>query len=366
MKIECIKNKITDLVSKAERVTGRNPNLPVLSCLLLQVENGHLKVNATNLDIGISGSLLVRVFMEGRIAVPASILGGFLSQLPNEENVVFEVVEGNLLVSTKHSKTTIKSLNSNDFPSIPSVVDGVSVILQGSDFIHGLQSVWYGAATSSMKPELSSVYVYSDHKDIVFAATDSFRLAEKRIQVKKPIEFHPILIPFKNVADIIRIFEDYKGPLNLTISKNQISLSGNDLYIVSRAVEGSFPDYQQIIPKNFKTEVVLLKQDLVSALKISNIFSGSFHRVELKVLPAKKIFEVSSENNHVGKNTMKLESVVKGEELLNNFNHRYIMDCFQSIHSDSVSLGFNGAQKPLVVKGVGDQTFTYLVMPMNK
>ena len=366
MKIECVKSKITYLVSKIEKISGKNQNLPILSCLLLKVENGNLFINATNLDLGVKGSFPVRVFMEGRVAVPAGVLGGFLSQLPDGGNILFEIVGGNLVVSTKHTKTIIKTLNSDEFPTIPEAGEGSAVTLPSQDFVKGLQSVWYSSTTSSMKPELASVCVYGGHKEVVFVATDSFRLAEKKVLVKKPADFQNILIPFKNVVDIIRVFDGYKGDLEIMVGKNQVSFSGSGLYVVSRIVEGTFPDYQQIMPQEFKTEVVLLKQDLVSALKISNIFSGSFHQTGFKMIPAKKVFEVTSESAHVGKNTIQFDAVLKGEELMINFNHRYIIDCFQSIPSDSIMLGFNGIHKPLVLRGVGDKSFTYLVMPMNK
>jgi DNA polymerase-3 subunit beta len=127
-----------------------------------------------------------------------------------------------------------------------------------------------------------------------------------------------------------------------------------------------FPDYRQIIPSDLKTEAVVLKQDLLSALKLSLIFSGPFHRVDITASPKKKLLELSSESDHVGKNLVQLDASAKGEEVTTSFNLRYLVDCFQSIQQDGVSLGFSGAQKPLVVRGVGDNSFTYLVMPMNK
>lgn len=366
MKIECVKNKISELVSKAERVVGKNQNLPILGCFLLNAKDSALSVSATNLDMGFIGSIPVRVLSAGKAAVPAQVLSSFLSQLPNEGSISFEVSDGRLFISSKHSKTTIKLLNTDDFPTVPEVRDGVRSKIQTQDLLKGFQSVWYSAATSSMKPELSSVYVYHNQKQLIFTATDSFRLAEKKIQTKKQADFQPILVPFKNVSDIVRIFENNKEEIEIVAGKNQSSFTISDVKVVSRLIEGTFPDYQQILPKNFKTEVVLLKQDLISALKISTLFSGSFCKTDFKVSPQKKVFEVSSENDHVGKNLTQLESVVKGEELSISFNHKYIMDCFQSIQQDSVSLGFNGAHKPMVISGVGDTSFLYLVMPMNK
>lgn len=366
MKVECIKNKLTDAVRKTERVVNKNNNLPVLSCLLLRASGGVFSVIGTNLDLGIQTEFSTRVFSEGVVAVPAHVLSGFLSQLPGEGVVVLEEVGGGLLISTKHTTTTIQTLNPNDFPSIPVVGGGPQVLLPAPDVVRGFEAVWYGSATSSMKPELSSVCVYTDHNEVVFVATDSFRLAEKRIPIKKNIELPTLLIPFKNVVDIMKVFEGVRDNIILSINKNQISLQGGGLRVTSRVIDGTFPDYQQIIPKSFDTEVLLLKQDLSAALRVSAVFSGAFHQVGFRAAPAKKTFEVTAENGQIGKNTMLLDASVKGEEVEVGFNQRYLTDCFPAITTDSVTLGFNGPHKALVLKGAGDRSFTYLVMPVNK
>ncbi|OHA17967.1 MAG: DNA polymerase III subunit beta [Candidatus Taylorbacteria bacterium RIFCSPHIGHO2_01_FULL_46_22b] len=366
MKVECVKTKISGVISKIERIAGKNQHLPILNCFLLEAIGGELSVSVTNLDLGVVVKLPVRVSVEGRVAVPAVVFAGVLSQLPEDSNVVFELIDTNFVVSTKHTKTNIKTLPTDDFPTIPISKEGARVVLLGADLIKGLQLVAYSSATSSMKPELSSVVVRGDHKDLVFVATDSFRLAEKKIPMKKGVLFDNILLPFKNVADITKIFEGYRGEIELSIHKNQIVLLGGGFCVVSRVVEGNFPDYQQIIPKGATTEGIVLKQDLVSALKLANIFSGTFHEISFHITPNKKLCELSSESGHVGKNVMRLDAVVKGEEISVSFNHRYIMDCFQSISGDSVSLNFNGPHKPLVIRSAGDSSFTYLVMPMNK
>ena len=143
-------------------------------------------------------------------------------------------------------------------------------------------------------------------------------------------------------------------------------LGGDGVYLVSRVIDGSFPDYKQIIPKEYKTEVVLLKQDLLSALKLGNVFSDTFNQIILRVVPGEKLFEITTKNTTVGENHNVLETVLKGEDITISFNYKYIIDCFQSIKSDSLALSFSGLGKPLLVKGVSDRSFLYIVMPMNK
>ena len=157
-----------------------------------------------------------------------------------------------------------------------------------------------------------------------------------------------------------------KGEVVVHLGKNQISFSQNEVYLASRVIDGVFPDYGQIIAKDFKTEVVVLKQDLIHSLKIANIFSDKFNQISIQINPSLKTFQTKTKNIDVGENTNLVDAVLSGEEININFNYKYIIDCFQSINVDSVSLQFNGLGKPMVIRGVGDKSFLYLVMPMNK
>ncbi len=365
MNIECIKEKLVYAVSKAEKITGKNITLPVLNCLLLEADKTNLKIKATNLDLGIEINLPVKVIKPGRVAVPGQVLYNFISNLTNDKNITLEVVDNNLKIETKHSKSLIKTQPVDDFPNIPRV-SGTPFTLNSPSLLRGLKSVMYSASVSSIRPVLSSILVSSEEDSVIFVATDSFRLAEKKLPVKKHKEFTQILIPFKNVGDIVRSLEDIKEDVEVSLNDNQISFVFNDLYLTSRVIDGVFPDYKQIVPKETKTEVVLLKQDLVSSLRISNIFSDKFSQVVFSISPKNKTFKITTKNMDIGENTNTLDAVIKGEELNISFNYKYIIDCFNSIDSDSVSLSFSDNNKPMVIKGVSDKSFLYLVMPMNK
>lgn len=366
MKAECVKEKFCSAISRTEKITGRNMTLPVLSCILIEAKGNFLILKATNLDLGIEIKVPARILQEGLVAVPGSVLNSFLVNLAGGNNLKLEVNDGNLQIISENGQTTIKGLPSEDFPSIPKVVDGRIYDLDSQSLLRGLKSVWYSSSLSSIKPELASVYLYTHNENLVFVATDSFRLAEKVIKSKKNNNQEQILIPFKNVSDLLKTVGEEKETLAVSFSKNQISFEYSGVYIVSRVVDGVFPDYQQIIPKDFKTEVIVLKQDLINVLKLSNIFSDGFNQINIKVSPQDKVLEIKSKNSSVGESVNRLAATVSGEEIEINFNHKYIIDCFQSIDSDSVSLSFSGLNKPMVIRGVSDKSFTYLVMPMNK
>ncbi len=366
MKIECIKEKLLQVVSKAEKISSKNPALPILSCLLFEVENNNLKIKATNMDIGIESEIPVKVEENGVVAVPGSVLNNLLLNTQIDKSVIFETIDNNLHIKTEHIKSIIKTYPSDDFPTIPKVSDGTSFSFDIGKFVNGLKAVVFSSSLSSVKPELSAVYIYNDDTDFVFVATDSSRLAEKRIKNLKNNNPFSILIPLKNIQDIIKIFEGVDSNVDICLSKNQISFSYEHNYIVSRVIDGVFPDYKQILPKDFKTEVIVLKQDLLSVLKISNIFSDKFNQVNIKVFPSKKVFEITTKNSTIGETVNSVPASLSGEDIVVNFNYKYIYECLQVIESDSVSLSFNGISKPLMIRGVSDKSFSYIVMPMNK
>jgi DNA polymerase-3 subunit beta len=366
MNIECIKDKLSYAVAKAERITAKNITLPVLSCIMLEAKDSTLTIKSTNLDLGLEISLPVKVNKPGKVAVSGSILYSFISNITNDKNVTLEAVEGNLKVSTKHSESIIKAFPVDDFPNIPRVLNEKSFTFNVPNLIKGFKSVMYSSSVSTIRPVLSSILLASEEDSVVFVATDSFRLAEKRVGTKTHKEFNQILIPFKNVGEIIKTLEDIKEDAQVYLNENQIAFSYNDIYVTSRVIDGTFPDYKQIIPKETKTEVTLLKQDFLSSLRISNIFSDKFSQVTFYISPKDKIFRITTKNIDIGENINNLDAVIKGEELTISFNYKYIIDCFQSIDSDSVTLLLSDMNRAMIIKGTNDKSFLYLVMPMNK
>jgi len=365
MKIECTVEKLLSAVSKAEKITGKNLTLPVLSCLLLEAKGNTLKIIATNLDLGVEIIVPANITEEGTVAVPGNVLNSLISNNFKKGNIKLEKKGDNLVVLTENNSTVINLQANADFPTIPKLNKGESFLIDAKKLNKGLRSVWYSSSTSNIKPELSSILIYSSAKDITFVATDSFRLAEMKIDTASDKQFEQILIPFKNVAEILKIFDNIEGNIKVYLTKNQIAFEYENIYLTSRIIDGVFPDYQQLIPKEFKTDVTVLKEDLINSLKISNIFSDQFNKLTFKINPSKKIFEIVAKNNSVGETLNKIEGVLNGDEIEISFNQKYIIDCFQSIDSDSLVLNFNGSNKPLVIKGVPDSRFTYLVMPMN-
>ena len=368
MKIECVQEKLKQSVEYASRISSKHATLPVLSCLLFDAsQKDKLVIKATNLDLGIEISLPVKVIEEGVVAVPSNTINSFLiNATADEKAVLMETVQGNIKINTARNSGLIKIQPHEDFPTIPRVSGENSFSLNSTEFVKGLKSVWYSSSVSSIKPELSSVYIYCDGEFVVFVATDSFRLAEKKIKIKKTKDFGQILLPYKNIPDIIKVLESINDEVEVNLDKNQVSFAYKGIYLISRVIDGTFPDYKQIIPKTSTTEVVVLKQDFVNTLKLSNVFSDKFNQINIKIDPSDKKAHIKTKNNDVGENVTILDSVITGEAIDINFNYKYIIDCFQSIDSDSVNLIFNGLNKPVIISPVSDTSFRYIVMPMNR
>lgn len=365
MKIECSIEKLKNAITQAERITGKNLTLPILNSILLTASGKSLKLRSTNLSLGLEIEIPVKVEKEGVLAISGSVLSGIFSNVSQNENVEIEGVDGNILIKTKKSKIKLKGQSHEDFPTIP-IVEGTSFEIESSKLVDGIKSVYYSASVSDIKPEISSVFIYKDENNLVFVATDSFRLAEKKVTVKSLPEIDSMLIPFKNIPEILRIFGEISGNIKVCFNKNQISFSSDFIYLTSRIIDGVFPDYRQIIPKNTNTEATLLKQDLLNALKLSNIFSDKFNQVDLSIKPKQKVFELSSSNNDVGENKTFLDAALEGADVELGFNYKYFLDCFQSINADSVSIKLVDGGHPILISPVSDKSFNYLIMPMNR
>lgn len=368
MNIECAQDKLKQAVEYASRISSKHATLPVLSCLLFDAtQKNLLTIKATNLDLGIEVTIPVKTNEIGVVAVPSSTINSFLINATNDDKpVILEIVQGTLKINTTRNSGLIKIQQHDDFPTIPRVPEENSFTLNATEFVKGLKSVWYSSSISSIKPELSSVYIYCEGDFVFFVATDSFRLAEKKIKIEKTKDFGQILLPYKNIPDIIKILESINDEVEVNLDKNQISFKYKGIYLISRVIDGTFPDYKQIIPKTSTTDAIILKQDFANTLKLSNVFSDKFNQINIKIDPENKKTQIKTKNNDVGENTTLLDSVITGEAVDINFNYKYISDCLQSIDSDSLNLAFSGLNKPVIITPVSDTSFRYIVMPMNR
>jgi DNA polymerase-3 subunit beta len=366
MKIECSVDKLKEAVGKAEKIVGKTSSLESLKSILFIASGNSLKIRSTNLSLGLEIEIPAKIEQEGEVVVSGEVINNTLMNMSGADKVIrLEKVNENLFLNNKKTNVTIKSISADDFPTIP-VVEGNSFEIEIQKFMEGIKAVFYSAAVNDIKPEISSVYIYSQEQNIYFVSTDSFRLSEKIIKTKKEAEIEGLIIPYKNVLEIIKLLSDIKGDMKVHYNKNQISFVLSGFYLTSRLINGSFPDYRQIVPKEYKTRAILIKKDFIDAIRLSNIFSDKFNQIKLAVDPKAKKLEVYALNKDVGENKTLVDGALEGQSIEMNLNHKYILDCFQSINEDSIVLEMNEVNRPMVIKGNGDKSFLYLIMPMNR
>ncbi len=222
------------------------------------------------MELGISTAIRCKVESEGQVSVPAKTLIELINSFPNEA-ITLESSEGEILVSTEHYRTKIKTLPSDEFPHIPLVVDGYNLVIKSEVLKTAIDSVLFAASTSETQPEMSGVYGFSDElNNLRFVATDRYRLGEKTLKgIALP---KGVILPHRTAAETSRILAGRDEAVNIIVTDNQISFSMEDVIIISRLIDGQYPDYQQIVPQTFNTTVTLSRKELLSAMKTSAIF----------------------------------------------------------------------------------------------
>lgn len=364
MKVTTIKEKLLGAVLLAERITGKKESLPVLSCIVLDIGK-EFRVKATNLEAGIEITIPAEIEEVGVIAVPAVVLSQTLRSTSGEK-IQLKIEEGNLIISSRGTRTLIKAIPHEEFPVLSGSGSVKGVPITKSELIRGLQSVSYAASPSMIRPELGSIFVSIKNNSILCVATDSFRLAEKTIPTggKNEVE---ILIPLKHAQELSHVLEHISAEtIEFAADEAQMTITGDSTRYVSRIVDGTFPNYHEILPKKFETEATVLKNDFAEMLRKARVFSGNDQHVGLHVYPQRKILSATARSAEVGEMSDSIDAALTGEDLDINFHIGYLADCLSSIEADSIVLGFSGAGKPLVIRGVNDASFTYLVMPLNR
>lgn len=365
MQFTTTKEKILSAVVIAERVVGKKESLPVLGCVLLDAGKV-FTVRATNLEAGVENSVAGDIGEQGMVAVPASILSQTLRVVAGDK-VTLKTEGANLLIEARGSKTLIKAVPHDEFPALPSQKSKADISIDRVLFLQALQSVAYAASTSMIRPELGSIYISIEDGRLLAVATDSFRLAEKSVSNASRSGSGEVLIPLKHAQELMHILERISTEtVVFGLDDSQLVVSADALTFTSRVIDGTFPNYKEIVPKTFTTQVTLLKGDFAETLRKARVFAGADQHVGFHVYPQKKVFDITAQSAAIGEMSDSLQAAVSGDDVDVNFHIGYVADCLQSIPSDSITLGFSGAGRPLVVRGASDTAFTYLVMPLNR
>lgn len=372
MKVEVLKENFKNGLNVVEKIVGKNLSLPILDNVLISAEDNFLSLSSTDLETAIKLWILTKIIKKGKTVVPAKFLSNFISLLPNEKIILEEKKQG-LYVECKNFKNQIQGFNPEEFPLIPEFKNLEYLEVDSRNFCQGLSQIVDIASPSQSRPEISGIYFIFSKNIIKIVATDSFRLAEKTISlentIKKDISF---ILPQKPAREIINILEGKEGKIKIFFSVNQImfefpmeEVAHPQVQIVSRLIEGEYPDYQEIIPKKFKTQVILKRDEFLNQVKTASLFSGKINEVKIKINSQNKELEILAQDPDIGQSQSTIQSKIEGENIEASFNHKFLIDGLQNIKSSEVIFDLSKEEGPCILKPVGDASYVYVVMPIK-
>ena len=364
MKIKIPFEKLKKEINKASLACMKTGQNTTLKSIFFKTEINSLVIRATNIDIGYESVVVTEVEREGEF----SILGDVISRLLNTVNVkgsaicTLEYANNKLSISVDTHSFTLKTTDSTGFPKLPNV-EGEEFAIDSNLFLNGMKSVVFSVAKSELKPEISGVYISLKNDSVVFVATDAYRLCERKIKIEgADFAETKCIIPEKNVKDIIRLFEEYeKKEIKVTLSKSSLLLQVDNTFLVSRLIEGNFPNYVQIIPTDPVSFAVFLKEDLVKSLKIVSFFGDKTSQINLAVETDKSIMSATSVD--IGDTKEEVATTLKGEGFQIKVNSKYLEEFLQIISDQSVMLKYTAQNKAMIAQGINDSSYTYLLMP---
>jgi len=367
MKLVVLKNNLRDGLVAIERASAENISLPILKNVLIKTFNNKIQLSATNLELAITQFVSGKIIEDGSITVPLGTLLTIANNIANDR-ISIEVENNTLHFKTDNYEAIIQGLPEEEFPIIPKIENTKNYLKINTDiFKTALSKVINAAQPSEIRPEIGGVLFDFQVTNFKLVATDSFRLAEKTIQEGNfTCTFQrgfKIIIPLKTVQEILRINDGEE--LTICIDPNQILFKNDDIEIISRLIDGAYPDYDAIIPKSLDTEMIIEREHLVNAVKLVSTFSGKVNEIKMKISEGKKSIEVFSSNQYVGENKYLIPAKIKGEAFEVSFNWRYLMDGLKNFDSNELLFGVNGDVRPAVLKNTADTSYFYILMPIK-
>ncbi len=322
-------------------------------------------MRATNLETGIDLKLKGECKTNGVVAVPATILQQIATSLTNEGKITLEHTGEIVSLTSDTWKSSIKTIPYEDFPSIPFPENPKNkILISGSVLKNLFTTIASCASSSTVRPELSSIYISIEGGVLTAVATDSFRLTEKKIPLANKGTQGKFLIPAKNALEIAQAL--YEDEITISFDEHQCAFIGPEFILVSRLTNAVYPDYRQIIPKESIAEAIVLRKDFENALKRTTIFSDSFQKVRISFDQKKNTFLFFSHNTDIGESVETLTAHITGSSIDLSFNHRYLSAILTLTGAESLSFTTAGIGRPIIIKGVGDVSLLYLVSPMNQ
>lgn len=369
MKVIVLNSKLKESLSAVEKAVKENSNLPILKNILIKTFNNRLKITSTNLEVGINKFVFGKIIEEGSITIPFSTLYKIVNNSDSEKTEI-NTEGNNLLLKTDNYKARIQGINSDEFPIIPKINDENNFLeIDFSIFKNAIEKVVTAAQISEIRPEISGVLLDYQITILKLAATDTFRLAEKTLtesQYKGNFERgFKVIIPLKTISEVLRIFKDTER-IKIYFDKSQVLFKNEDVEIISRIIDGEYPDYEVIIPKETENEIHINRNQFINAIKLVSSFSGRVNEIKLRLMENKKTLDVYSADQNLGENNYLVPIKLKGEGFSEiAFNWQYLLDGLKIIEGEKIIFGVNKDTKPSILKPIEDLSYFYILMPIK-
>jgi len=376
MKVSCLQENMAKGLSIVSRAVATKSTLPVLGNVKLETDQGRLKLSATNLELGITTWIGAKIEEEGATTVPARILADFVNSLPNDRiDMALTVRTHTLNLRCARFEANIKGLDAQEFPLIPEVSDTPTVVMDAALLREMVAQVAFAAATDDSRPVLTGVLCHFEDSSLTFVAADGFRLSVRKTQLKTASrERLDVIIPARTLQEVARIATDDTEGITITVTPNrsQVLFHTANADIVSRLIDGTFPNYQAIIPdaNNRKTRTIVSSLELIKATKIASFFArDAANIVRLNITPGEDItpgrLVVSANAAEVGDNVGEIDARVEGEPVLIAFNARYLLEVLGVIPAGDIALDTSSSTSPGVIQPLGFSDFLHVIMPMH-
>lgn len=363
MKFECRGEVFIKAVQQVSRARSKQQSQNYLQDIHLELDNHLLTLRSTNLELFCEKSIPVKGLTNGLCIVQGEAFLRILSTFQSLDTVlVCEVVEGVFSIKTDKGVVEIKTTPYEDFPTLPSQGSSIGTLTK-ENINTLLKEVAFCAASTDIKPEIASVYIYTKEDLIYSVATDSYRLAEKSIQNSTELDCS-LLIPQKHIGDVLQILNDEDEIFTLSQYESIISFTTSNLTLSIHTVTGQFPDYRQLFPKEFTTKVTVAKEELQKTLTLTTFFNEQYSQVECIFTEEKVTFH--SRNEAVGQVTHTINATKEGDDIEVKYNNRYFLDVLSHIEGGTVMCMFTTPNRPMFIQGNKDLSFTYLLMPLNR
>jgi len=377
MRLTCLQENLSRGLNVVGRAVAVRATLPITSNVLLATDKSRLKLTATNLEMATSCWIGAKIEEEGEITVPARLLTEFVASLPNEKiEISLSPRTKTLELKCARFEARISGVDAADFPPIPKVEAVVVTKVEVEALQRGITQVVFAAATEESRPVLTGVDADFDGDLLTLAAADGFRLAVHKLPLALPVsEKARVIIPARTLAELNRLMADQEEAVEITVdpNKSQALFRLKNIELVSQMVQGAFPNYAQLIPQSYTTRAVVDVAEFSRATKTASIFARDGSGiVRLMMTPGSGDLKpgkmtVSARSEEIGDDIGEIDAVIEGEDAKIAFNGKYLTDVLgvlKEAQIAQVALEITNPSSPGVIKPVGTDNYTHVVMPM--